>query len=242
MEIHKWFLVSFIYLNIILDLVYLPGLSPQDIHWLNFRVHQTRSDLVDRIQKLENSVSWLLRSVPMKFQPVSPGDVQRYPLQASSSESANNPLIDLTNISPTATPMSQEKSRSPTKVNVKSSLLKTLAALKEKKPLPEIDKSTLISPQEVVDKYPQFLNRSKMSTLAVKLSKESYFGNEIMVLCTVKGTGKFHALPESVMKEFKLFLLELSVPRCVPTRLEFEVVWKDCLESIGQACKNLRKT
>ena len=45
----------------------------------------------------------------MKFQPVSPGDVQRYPLQASSSESANNPLIDLTNISPTATPMSQEK-------------------------------------------------------------------------------------------------------------------------------------
>ena len=55
----------------------------------------------------------------------------------------------------------------------KSSLLKTLAALKEKKPLPEIDKSKLISPQEVVDKYPQFLNWSKMSTLAVKLSKES---------------------------------------------------------------------
>ena len=104
----------------------------------------------------------------------------------------------------------------------------------------EIDKSKLISPQEVVDKHPQFLNWSKMSTLAVKLSKESYFGNELMSLCTVKGTGKFHALPEPLMKEFKVFLLELSVPRCVPTRLEFEVLWKDCVEAIGQACKNLR--
>ena len=44
------------------------------------------------------------------------------------------------------------------------------------------------------------------------------------------------------MKEFKLFSLELSVPWCVPTRLEFEVLWKDCVESIGQACKNLQKT
>ena len=104
----------------------MPGVSPQDVHMLtfkgglNFRVgileHQNTSNL-DRLQKLENSVSWLLRSVPINFQPVSPGDVQGYPLQVSSSASANNPLIDLTNISPTATTTtSQEKSRSPTEV------------------------------------------------------------------------------------------------------------------------------
>jgi len=45
---------------------------------------------------------------------------------------------------------------------------------KEKEPLPPIDKSTLINPQDVTEKYHCFLKRSKLTRLAVRLVKESF--------------------------------------------------------------------
>ena len=111
---------------------------------------------------------------------------------------------------------------------------------KENNPLPNIDHTKLIDPQEVVDRNPRLLNKAKLPTLAVRLGKEAYFGPEIMILCTVRGVGSFHALPRTELDKLKSFLCKLALPRFIDRRVEFEEVWKSCINSIGQACKNYR--
>ena len=110
---------------------------------------------------------------------------------------------------------------------------------KSNTPLPSIDKSKLISPDEVVAGHPKLLKLSKIPTLSVKLARDSYFGKEVMVCCTVRGLSGFHALPVQPLKDLKRYLLQICVPS-LTTTLEFEAVWKNCIEGIGQACKALR--
>lgn len=210
-------------------------------------------NVLARIQKLEtsikildSSVSWLMGSkspiiLPCLVPPESyqlntlvwvnyKSETKNYPSPTSSS-TGNSPdaLIDLTNTQP-----HQSKAEKP------GSVLEILAANKKANPLPEIDKSNMLSPEIVVKKYPKLANLSNIPRLAVKLCRESYFGSEIMKLCTVRGTGQYHALPQNELKELKVFLLELCVPQYVSSRFEFETTWKTCVESIGQACKSLR--
>ena len=40
--------------------------------------------------------------------------------------------------------------------------------------------------EQVKMKYPKLVNESKIGALAVKLAKESIFGNDLMKTCTVK--------------------------------------------------------
>ena len=83
----------------------------------------------------------------------------------------SNPLI------PVTTPTHPSEKANP--------FLKKLIIDKEESPLPAINRSALIKPEEVVEKYPKLLTPSKIPTLAVRLSKEAYFGKQIMGLCTV---------------------------------------------------------
>ena len=76
-----------------------------------------------------------------------------------------------------------------------------------------------------------------MPTLAVKLAKESYFGKQLMKDCTVRGTREQPGLPAEKLAELKQFLQSLF-PK-MPQH-EFEATWKQCTDSIGQACKALR--
>ena len=108
------------------------------------------------------------------------------------------------------------------------------------KDLPPIDKSKLISPELVVENYPKLLEKKKLTRLAIRLAQESFFGKEIMALCTVKGNGDYHALPKEALSQLKSFMISVSVPRFFTDRITFESTWKMCLESIGQSCKNLR--
>jgi len=77
---------------------------------------------------------------------------------------------------------------------------------------------------------------SKIPTLSVKLAKDLYFGKEVMSCCTVCGSG-FHVLPEQALKDLKKYLLQLTVPHLITNPLEFELVWKNCIESIGKLAK-----
>ena len=43
------------------------------------------------------------------------------------------------------------------------------------------------------------------------------------------------------VKKMKDFLHKLCVPRVVTTSVDFEKIYKSCMESVGQACKSLRK-
>ena len=129
----------------------------------------------------------------------------------------------------------------PTHLSEKAnSFLKKLIIDKEESPLPAINRCALLKPEEVVEKYPKLLTPSKIPTLAVRLSKEAYFGKEIMGLCTVRGTGIYHALPEKDLADLKKFLHGQCYPRFTATRMEFENIWRACVESVGQACKSLR--
>ena len=111
----------------------------------------------------------------------------------------------------------------------------------EKPTPPPIDYEKLISPQEVVDKYPKLVKKSSISTLAVRLAKEAYFGKVHMSYCTFKGIGSCPGLPGKEVKKMKDFLHKLCVPRVVTTSVDFEKIYKSCVESVGQACKSLRK-
>lgn len=110
---------------------------------------------------------------------------------------------------------------------------------KENVPL-VINYAALCSPEDVVNRNQSLLTRSKLRTLAKKLAREAYFGPNILEKCTVKGIGPYRALPKKELNDLKMYLKHLSVPRIVNTVIEFETEWKNCLESVGQACKSLR--
>ena len=194
-----------------------------------------------RISKLECTVYWLIQQPQAMARPISTWNLgvdspsttsissHRSLSSISSSPSCDSiALADLTNIS------------SPSKEIAHRSLIDEIIADKKARPLPKINKDKLSHPDQTVGKYPQFLCRSKLPTLAVKLCRESSFGPEIMCLCTVRGSRRLHALPEDTLIEMKHLIMGLSVPRFTPTKVEFEAAWKACLESVGQACKSLR--
>ena len=120
------------------------------------------------------------------------------------------------------------------------SVLSSAKVTTSKGPLPQINKFKLSSPEDVVKMHPKLVKLSKIPTLSVKLAKEAYFGKDIMAVCTVRGLGNYHALPETELKELKMYLRRLCIPRLVTNHVEFEQTWKVCTESIGQACKALR--
>ena len=107
--------------------------------------------------------------------------------------------------------------------------------------MPPINHNSLISPQAVVDKHPKMLRKSQIPKLSIRLAQEAYFGKEVMSFCTFRGVGSYHALPEKEVTELKEFLKKLTIPGIVSTRPDFEILWKKCVESIGQSCKTLRK-
>ena len=95
----------------------------------------------------------------------------------------------------------------------------------------------LLPPDDVVSNYMKLKNPSTMARLSVKLAREAFFGVELMGKCTVAGQRGFDSLPEAQLYNLKLYLVQLFP---LLNRAEFEDKWKDCLISIGQACKSIR--
>ena len=46
--------------------------------------------------------------------------------------------------------------------------------------LPPIDRSRLLTPGQVVDKYPQLITHKRITRFAVRLAQEAYFGRGVM--------------------------------------------------------------
>ena len=102
-----------------------------------------------------------------------------------------------------------------------------------------IDKTHLVSPSQTLQRFSKFQTESKASVLAVKLARESFFGEGAMSRCTVMGCGKFPALPARELADLKQTMFSLF-PKYWANPVLFEGLWKDCSESIGQACKRIR--
>ncbi|KAL5486770.1 hypothetical protein EMCRGX_G019293 [Ephydatia muelleri] len=99
----------------------------------------------------------------------------------------------------------------------------------------EIKQEMLRPVDEVLLLNAKYQVLSKASTLAVKLAKEAFFGDK----CTVAGSREFPELPHKEMQELKGVMLR-QFPQFWQTPVQFELTWKDCCESIGQARKRLR--
>lgn len=154
------------------------------------------------------------------------------------------PSQKATSVSPSATAEPSPSSSAPSLLSentVTNSLLKQILVDKEENPLPPIDKASLLEPEAVLEKYPKLITLTKLPILAVRSSKEAYFGKTIMALCTVTGNGSFHPLPGEELSKLKVLLFQQSHPRLIGSRVEFENTWKACVEASEQACKSLHK-
>ena len=60
-----------------------------------------------------------------------------------------------------------------------------------------INKGSLVPPAQTLMMYPKLQTEGNASKLAVKLARESFFGENAMARCTLMGCGKYPALPSS---------------------------------------------
>ena len=125
----------------------------------------------------------------------------------------------------------------PLRQNYKAPPKRTVAAVKL--PSSVINKGQLLQATTVFRKYPGLVYESKIGTLATKLAKEAFFGDDVLVQCTVAGERDHPGLPEEKLMQLKHAIF-MQFPRLWNSPQEFEPLWKKCQASIGQVCKRLR--
>lgn len=108
-------------------------------------------------------------------------------------------------------------------------------------PSSAINKKKLLPPKTVIQNNQSLMCPSKVPTLALKLAKESFFGEDVMARCTFAGTRELPALPTTEKNHLKHLLLSLF-PQYWRSPHEFEPVWNACINSIGQGCNRLRRS
>jgi len=107
--------------------------------------------------------------------------------------------------------------------------------------LNNINKAQLVNPDIMISKYKHlYQERDKISNLAQKLAQKSYFGDDVLVRCTVLGTSRYPALPVSVLNDIKAKLFQL-LPEFWMDPEEYEKTWSECSNAIGQRCRRLRQ-
>ena len=108
-----------------------------------------------------------------------------------------------------------------------------------KLPSSAINKGQLLQATTVFRKYPGLICESKIGTLATKLAKEAFFGEDVLIQCTVVGERDYPGLPVEELMQLKHAVF-MQFPQIWNSPQEFEPLWKKCQASIGQACKRLR--
>ena len=107
-------------------------------------------------------------------------------------------------------------------------------------PASEICKENLLPVKGVLAKYNSLHFDSKIGILAVKLAREAYFGDHVLMRCTPKGRQQFPALPQVELNHLKATLFELF-PTYWQRPEGFDSFWTSAQEAISQACKRIRK-
>ena len=96
------------------------------------------------------------------------------------------------------------------------------------------------SVKEVIENNHKLTKLSKISTLALKISRDALFGENVMKKCTALGCRELPGLPRAELYQLKQALFELF-PCYWKNPDDFEVVWSECIDAIGQLCKRLRR-
>ena len=107
-------------------------------------------------------------------------------------------------------------------------------------PSSSIPKSSLLPVSSVVHNYADLVGKEgKMTTLAVALAREAFFGEEVMAQCTAKGHDGKPGLPQQELMALKEEIRRLF-PNYWNSPLVFEEKWNKCSEQISQACNRVR--
>ena len=101
------------------------------------------------------------------------------------------------------------------------------------------DLGNMVTSEQIKLKYSGLHSEAKIGSMAVKLGKESIFGEGITKKSTMRGCRNLAPLPENGLKELKELLLTLF-PQYSQSPTLFEPLWAKSLEAVGQACKCLR--
>ena len=69
-------------------------------------------------------------------------------------------------------------------------------------------------------------------------TQDAIFGDDVLIRCTVAEGRNQPGLPVNELSQLKQVLFT-QFPRFWPSPIEFQLLWKDRVDSIGQACKRL---
>ena len=78
-----------------------------------------------------------------------------------------------------------------------------------------------------------------MTTLALILARECFFGEDVMIQCTPQGGSDKPGLPYAELMQIKEEIRK-TFPQYWNAPQEIEYLWSKCMGSFGHACKRLR--
>lgn len=107
-------------------------------------------------------------------------------------------------------------------------------------PSSAVNKDKLKPAALVIQQHPKLRVEGKAGTLAVKLAREAFFGDDVLAQCTPGGSRELPALPCVELNLLKEKMWE-QFSQYWSNPVEFETVWSVCFNAVGQACKRLRK-
>ena len=108
-------------------------------------------------------------------------------------------------------------------------------------PSTAICKEALMPTSQAFAKHHKLLVVSKAPTLATKLARDAYFGEGVLRRCTVMGCREQPGLPIQELNDLKQTMFS-KFPQYWQNPVEFEDLWSQCVDGIGQLCKRLRKS
>ena len=79
-----------------------------------------------------------------------------------------------------------------------------------------------------------------MGELACRLARESVFGEEMMVKCTVHGFRHGKALPPEGIAAIQEAIIQYRFPLLTIDSTGFMAIWKTCAGALNHACSKIR--
>ena len=106
-------------------------------------------------------------------------------------------------------------------------------------PSSDIDKNGLVPIDVVLQRNSTLRKESSAGKLACRIAREAVFVPNIMKRCTPFGTKLYPGLPQKELLQIERTIFNLF-PQYWGSQVEFEGLWKSCVEAIQQSCKRLR--
>ena len=184
--------------------------------------------------------SFMYESSPMDFNVTARASLSCFiqqpspPLQSSYSQHPSTPYLPLTSYaaySPLLPPSLSIPNSSAKCISIPSKSNSLMSA--------SISRTKLFPVGLCLARCPNLQTESKITVLAVKLAKESFFGQNIMRQCTTMGHGRFPSLLNKELNDLKQTIFSVF-PKYWSSPEIFEGLWRNCAEAIGQTCKSYR--